>query len=325
MSSSLYQYDEFSDSDDQSSESDGMCNPMQLSRLIRMQYVINTCRGSQWTSSPLISKQLTSPSLNRRCQPSSLFSNFLVPFSAAEVEQNSKKKRQKGSSPNFEDFLPSEKRTKYNKKLGNLLSGVRSLEFGKVGNDLGGGAGAAANEDSDSDLEILREQAAEEATKAEKEQQQKDLLQAKRRGKGGSGAAMGQPEDAWKDRQLVARSRAWLNKSTDKDQGEEEEEDDLDVVLGDTSDEESPLAKKKVNQRHQQQQAPDSNPAASVEEFDAKSPDFTTAVPSGPSKGLVIINAADKYGHRLQIRVKTKHTLGKLFQAFRTQAEVNVC
>lgn len=109
----------------------------------------------------------------------------------------------------------------------------------------------------------------------------------------------------------------------------QEDEDDIEVVLGDTSDEESPFPKRKINRQEQQHPTPASNPgrAYSLEkedQYDSKSPNFTTAVPSA-SKDVVIINVRDKAGHALQVRYKTKRSFGKLFDSFREQAASNVC
>jgi hypothetical protein len=260
-----------------------------------------------------------------RPPPSSLtfYSQLCLPTFAAEVEQNTNtKKRQKSTSPNLEDFIPSEKRAKFAKKYGNLLSGGRGLQFDIDGKDSAGDAAAKKEEeeDPDSDLEILREEEARQANKAQKEQQRRELLQAKKREKGGPRASKtkSQPEETWKDRQLVARSRAWLEKNTNV----QEDEDDIEVMLGDTSEEESPFPRGKFNRQNQE-----GHQAASLEieeQDDPKSPDFTTAVPS-VSKDVIEINVQDKAGHVLQIRVKTKRTFGKLFEAFRAQAAANVC
>jgi hypothetical protein len=201
------------------------------------------------------------------------------------------------------------------KQYGNLLAGGRSLHFdAKDGN---AGEAKAVEEDTDSDLEILRE----EASNAQKEQLRQQLLQAEKRQKGGRAGTVvkNQPEETWKDRQLVARSRAWLKKTDTK----EEEEDE--IALGDTSEDDSPFPKTKFNRRNQQRQSPAAAAeSAEIEEvYDAKSPDFTTAVPSA-SKETVKIRLQDKNGNKVECRVKMKQQFGKLYKVFKASAAANV-
>jgi hypothetical protein len=229
--------------------------------------------------------------------------------SAAEVEQNNaNKKRTKGSSPNLEDFLPSEKRAKFTKSHNTLVGQGRSLHFGDEKGT--SGKGAAEEEDSDSDLEILREEAAREQASKAQQELQKRIAQDKNRGKAGGGAAAkGQPEETWNDRQLVARSRAWLNK-----EDEVQEDDDEIELLGGSSDEESPLYKK-TNRRNQNE--------AAVPKL-ADDVEFQEEDNNVKSPEVIMIVAKDKNGNEIQCQVRRRRTFSKLFSAFALQAAKNV-
>lgn len=239
------------------------------------------------------------------------------PFSAAEVQQtDNNKRRKKDATPNLEDFLPSEKRAKYTKKCGNEIPGQR-LQFGDKN---GKGNAQEVNleeEDPDSDLEILREEAAHEAERLQKEQQRQDLLDAKKCDKAYRTAALKEAgagdQDTWKDRQLVARSRAWLTKKSDKDV--EDDDDDIEVALGDSSDDDSPA---KYNNRQNQEEKPSTTPSGINN--DTKSPNFTA--PKALENALMIV-VQDKFGHIIQCRVKRTGNLGKLIKGFTKQAVEN--